>query len=185
MPQGTVAQNIFHYVVGSINDPDSENVANDFLGRFLSMWNHVVGQIDPGMIGNSQEMYVRDVPNNEWTLTETDDLSVIQGGSGSQMLPHGNAALVSALSTNNRTSGRKYLSGFVEDAQVDGVWDPAALADLVLWAAGYADPFTGSSATYVPGLWSVKANEFVPFIGGASINAIVAYQRRRKVGVGI
>lgn len=185
MPSGTVSQNIYHYAVDALTDPDSNNVINDFLGRLLTMYTHIEEQMSDQVVGNILDMYVRDTVNNEWTLVEAEQADVISGNSGFQMLPHGNAALVSALATNNRSYGKKYLPGFVEEAQTASIWTPQTLGDLALFAAGYADAFIGGSGTYSAGLWSEKNLDFTPFIGGAIVNGLVAYQRRRKPGVGI
>lgn len=185
MPEGTVAQNIYHYVVDSLTDPDSANVASDFLARFIAIYNHITPIMNDEVVGQTQEMYVRDEGAGEWTLVETDILVPIAGQSGIDMLPHGNAALVSALSTNNRTTGKKYLMGITEGEQQQGRWVASTVTALGLFAAGYADDFAGAAGAYTPGLWSEGILAFVPFIGGAQVNDIVAYQRRRKIGVGI
>ena len=185
MPEGTLAQNIYHYVADNITDPDSANVANDFIARFLSMYAHITPIMNNGVVGQTQELYVRDTVADEWTLAETDVLAAIAGQSGLEMLPHGNAALVSALSTNNRTGGRKYIMGFTEGEQQQGRWLASTVTALALYAAGYADTFTAGAGTYTPGIWSESILDFIPFLGGATVNDIVAYQRRRKIGVGV
>nr|CRY96614.1 hypothetical protein [uncultured prokaryote] len=185
MPYGTVAQNIFAYTVISLSDPDSSNVANDFVARMLAIYAHVTPAMSDLIDGNTLEMYVRDTTNQEWTLVETDSMAALVGEASDEMLPHGVAGLVSALSVNNRTSGRKYLPGLTEGAQAEGQWTASTLSGIASYAAGYAGGFAGGAGAYAPGVWSETDQEFYAFQGGAVVNGIAAYQRRRKVGVGI
>ena len=113
------------------------------------------------------------------TLTNGIDLA--------EPLPSGNAALVTAYTAVKRTYGRKFLPGWTEAMSEGDTWTAAAFADLQAfageWFLSVAHPGGGNSYA---GVWKVPLVDPAYFVDFVSMNAreIVAYQRRRKPGVG-
>lgn len=98
----------------------------------------------------------------------------------------GDAAYMKADTAVPKTRGSKYIPGLAEDNVDVGILDATALGELAVLFADYFLPFVGlfSSVGYEPGVPSRTLLSWNPFTGGGSFTDIIAYQRRRKVGVG-
>jgi hypothetical protein len=98
----------------------------------------------------------------------------------------GDAAYLKADTATPKTRGSKYIPGLAEDNVDVGILDATALGELAVLFADYFLPFVGlfSSVSYEPGVPSRVLLSWHPFTGGGSFTDIIAYQRRRKLGVG-
>ena len=124
-----------------------------------------------------------------FTLNQWDNLGTLGGvwvgneASGIS-LPPGNCAFMRADSTNARSKGRKYLPPPSEADITDGLLTAAALALLANAATEYVSNHIAGARTWAPGVWSVGGAAFWSFSGTAQVSNMLAYQRRRKAGVG-
>jgi hypothetical protein len=106
-----------------------------------------------------------------------------------EMLPSGVGALITADTGWSRSRPKKFLAGIHEN-HVDGnvITSSALLTCLAnaaaLWITSFYDTF--NDTTWLPGTWhriTTEIGEFRAMIA-AVVNDLVAYQRRRKTGVG-
>lgn len=106
---------------------------------------------------------------------------------GSDPLPSGVAALVTAYTPVSKVIGKKYFPGLSENGQTAGLWVGSVLAAMLQSGLAWIAPFNldpSSEGRFYPGVWSLKQALFVAFAPALSTRDIPAYQRRRKQGVG-
>lgn len=182
-----VVQNVFAAIISGGGGPwDVIDVLDDLDVYLTAVYDNITSIIDDGLDGTDIDAFVYDpidddfddIGNEPWGWTPTSN--------GAEM-PRGVAALVVAPTTDPDVQGKKYIGGLTEELFTGGVLTGAALTAIINWATDWIDPFTGSvsGATYTPGVWSTILKDVIPFRDSFSTNAIAAYQRRRKRGVGI
>ena len=110
-----------------------------------------------------------------------------EDSSSIQMVAHGVAAVMRVIGTAASVISRKYFPGLTEAWVSAGKWTSDALSQLgvvlVLWMSkrDVATP----PGKLVPGTWSTKGNQFIPFSLTGFVSMYAGYQRRRKPGVGM
>lgn len=111
-------------------------------------------------------------------------IAALNGLSVGEALPSGNAALVLGRTGFPRRVARKYLPTFIDTMVVGNVWTAAALLALndfgLLWSTDFETTLGFTLSAWVgpdPGL-------NISPITSYSVRPVVAYQRRRKPGVG-
>lgn len=111
-------------------------------------------------------------------------ITALNGLSTAEPLPSGNTALVLGRTGFPRRVGRKYLPTFSDTAQTGNVWTAAtqiALNDFgTLWAGEFD---TGLGFTLSAWVGPDPGTSISP-IAFHSVRPVVAYQKRRKPGVG-
>ena len=102
-------------------------------------------------------------------------------------MPNGVASLVHALTTDPDVRGSKYFGGHLPASTVDNDWTGGFLSTMLAGGLIWVEPFVGAGTggDFAPGVWSPTKTNFFLFNGTVTVNAQVAYQRRRKPGVGI
>ncbi len=99
-------------------------------------------------------------------------------------LPPGACGFVKLLTDSGKTYGRKFISGLLETRGVSGFIDSTAQTALTNFVTGILTYATISAGNLlVPGVLSKKHSAFKQFYAGL-VSATIAYQRRRKFGVG-
>lgn len=110
----------------------------------------------------------------------------VNGDSVTQVTSAAVSAYLLAYTELPKQRGSKYLPGLSEDAVASGTINPAYLGQLAILLADYLlDISIPDGGTIVAGILSKKLAEFIPFLASGAIEALPAYQRRRKAGVGI
>ena len=184
MPDSVVAMNIFYFVADFAVDQYETAIVNNSKLWIEALYGSLVDEMSDLLTLGTMTVYGYNSITDLWDNKGTHAPSVTFTGE-SEMLPHGVAALVRAYSTDSRAIARKYLPGFVEVAQADGVWVSsvlAALADFLdLWGT-VQEISTGNEL--VPAVWSVAQSRTFELTGTGVILSEPAYQRRRRPGVG-
>jgi len=186
-PDSVIAQNIFYTVFtdnGSSNDTD--DVLDDLVDYvediYTDLLNEVAEEVDLG----EMKVYEYDSVDDDWDEvgTRTPSVAFNQTADG---LPNGAAALIHARSTDPDVSGHKYFGGFGNGKAVDNDWTSGCLTQLVQCGSTWVTNFVGTATggDFFPGVWSPTRTNFYAFNGTFIVNGVVAYQRRRKPGVGI
>lgn len=112
--------------------------------------------------------------------------SLTGGGSSSEPLPSGVAALVSFSTSTLKRRGRKYIGGLTESLVTGGTLSSSFMTDLAAFAGEATNPFAGMAlgAIWTPVIFSVIGNTYTT-ISAAVVRSVPAYQRRRRPGTGI
>lgn len=187
MPESVIAQNIFYCLFNDTGGSnDDQDVVDDLTDWLDNMYTNLITFISDDMALQISTVYIRDLVGDDWdelgtgipTVTFTDTDTIV---------PHGVAPLVHAFSTDPDVRGSKYLPGFadtdVTESSISGGAVTALLALCADWVLSYVGAATGGD--FDPGVWSPTNNAFYKFIDKFVVNGQVAYQRRRKPGVGI
>jgi len=187
LPDNVILQNVFYTQFdndGTGND-DSD-VVLDLVDWMEDIYTNLAASMDSNVIVQEMIAYIRDVVGGDWDEIGTGVPSVTPSAAGA-MAPHGVAALQHARTTNPDVSAHKYYGGLPDDSVLDSDLSTGILVNIVLagadWVADFVGVATGSN--FNPGVWSPTKTGFFAFNGVFVTNGQVAYQRRRKPGVGI
>lgn len=184
---GGLAQMIFNAAIGGVADTwDDADIVDDAADWVESMLAEFVATGSNTLDGSEVKVYVRDFVDDDWD--EVGSTSIVWNPTdAADPLPRGIAGLVNAKTIDPDVSGKKYVPGFCEDAQDDGLWVAGVLVELSDFADLWTDLFTGavSGGAWVPGVWSPTRGNFYLFSGAHTVPTECAYQRRRKRGVGV
>ena len=187
MPELVIAQNIYYAVfrdTGGSND--EQDVVDDVTDWIDNIYTNLIAICSDDLALQITTVYVRDLVGGDWdelgtgipTVTFTDPDTIV---------PHGVAALCHAYTTDPDVRGSKYFPGFADSevtaSFVSGGGLTALLAVCADWVLEYVGSATGGD--FEPGVWSPTNGAFYQFIDSFVANGVVAYQRRRKPGVGI
>lgn len=184
-PGAGTALNIFHFFYGGedVEDADLMDVMEVF---FRDEWgdhwaglaptNSSIDQVE-GLVVDNAGLTIRDIGSRQ--IDKDGDLA-----------SDVNAAAVSGYLQGNtivpQVRGSKYIPGLAEESIAGGVFTVTALVDLLLLLGDYLidiEIVPGSSLR--PGVLSSKEGGFLSFESGGGLTDVPAYQRRRKIGVGI
>jgi len=184
---GEVNQNVFNCKITGAGAPwaDSDVIddCEDWLDdMYANLTGHCIDKID----GNEVIVYKYDTVGQDWDEVGSQSWTW-NPSSASDDMPRGVAALVRLWSTDPDVQGRKFIPGLTEGWTVDGLIGAAVITDLLAFAADWYLPFVGaaSGGTLTPGIWSVVGTVFRAAVDHIAASAIPAYQRRRKMNVGI
>lgn len=183
-PGAGTALNIFYWVYAGV-DKDEGDLLTDLQDWAFSQWGALWTTIA------SNEATIDKILVNEVSPTgllirqigtaEVDAVGAIPG----DVLPAANSAYIQGYTAVPRVFGKKYVPG-IEKSQVDnGSFIAGALINIAALATQYLDRYDmPSGGTLFPGVLSSKTGGFEAFIGTVFLESLVAYQRRRKQGVG-
>lgn len=186
-PDDVIAQNVFHIVATSIvGDGDDEDTVTDLEEYTNDIYNELEDQMGTAMAGDEIKFYVFDAVHDDWDEIGTGVLNLNASG-GTNLMPHGTALLQSFFTLDPDVQGKKYWCGFTEQVHTDGDWVGSLLTAMVDAATALVNTFTAtvSGSQYQPVVWSPTQGVAEVYSGTVVTNAVVAYQRRRKPGVGI
>jgi hypothetical protein len=182
-----VNQNVFNAKISGGGGPyDDIDVADDAEDWLDDMYLNITGNASDEIAGNEVIVYKYDTVGQDWDEVASQAWTWAPS-LGTDYLPRAVAALVRLWTTDADVQGKKYLPGFTEDVNDDGLFGPGFLTNLLGFAADWFTPFIGAAtgATFTPGVWSVVQELFLPGVDHVAVSAIPAYQRRRKRNVGI
>jgi hypothetical protein len=187
LPDTVIAQNVFYSVVADlVTSDDEDDVVTDLVTYVEDMYDQLTGIISDTVVASDIKVYEYDSNDDDWDEVGTDTWADIFA-SGSDMMPHGVACLIHARSTDPDTHASKYIPGLSDNNALDSDITGAAVVVLADFADVWVAPFIGTETggTFGPGVWSEADTVFKIFNGNYTVNGLVAYQRRRKPGVGI
>lgn len=184
---GNIMQNVFNAVVTGGGSPwDDADIVEDAVSWAEDLYFNITSKVSDECDGSQVQVYVYDSVDDDWDEVGSQVFFWNPSGTTDQ-LPRGVAALINLKSSDPDISGKKYIGGFVDGANTDGLWTASSITDLASFAVDWYAGFVGtdSGADWAPGIWSVADTLFRLASTTAIIPTIPAYQRRRKRGVGI
>ena len=116
------------------------------------------------------------MPDTSWPTLTTGALTA-------DGLPLPVAALIAGQTTGSRRQGRKYLGGFTEVDNVNGVLQTTLVTAVVNYGAAWIADFVSGGNTYRFGVFNVLSTVFTPFVSALILGAFRT-QRRRTAGFG-
>ncbi len=185
MPDAVTAMNIFYFET-DFAAPQTEQTLLDWLEPWVeALFTSVDGEMSDLVELGEFTLYAYSVLYDRWDNKGTAAPTVVGTEVGS-MLPHGVCGMVRAYSTNPRSIARKYLAGFGDAQQSNGVWGAPTLAALAAFGVLWATSITVSAGNFMhPGVFDNTLKIVHRFTGTEVVLSEPAYQRRRRPGVGI
>jgi hypothetical protein len=186
-PDSAIAQNVFFTLFENDGGSDDrDDVLDDLVDWMEDIYGALNTAVDSGISITGFKCYIRDDPGDDWDEVgiafPTDGFSA-----AGDAMPNAVSALLHAHTQNPDVIAAKYFGGNTDTSTIENDFTGGAIASYSNAGAAWVDPFVGaaSGSGFIPGVWSPTKVEFFPFSTAYSINAQVAYQRRRKPGVGI
>ena len=194
LPFASTALNVFYARwepgdgVSPMSDVEATLVAQDWMQALY-------GVLAPMLYHNLMVGQARQYRNSEpmgqpaiWEPISTFDTGQAgEDSSSNQMIAHGVAAVMRVVGTAASVISRKYFPGLTETWISAGKWTSDAITNLgtalVIWMS--KRDVTEPAGKLVPGTWSTRGNQFVPFSLTGFVSMYAGYQRRRKPGVGM
>lgn len=186
-PDDVIMQNVFHLVLTTrlgTGDPDETTL--DMQDYINQIYVAAQGNISDDIVGDEIKVYEYDSVDDDFDEVGTGLVTFTPAATG-DFLPHGVAALQIFYTTDPDVQGRKFWGGFSELGQADGDWVAGALIALIETSDEVVGAYTGleTGSTYTTGVWSPTNTNFFAYNDVVATPATIAYQRRRKPGVGI
>lgn len=184
---GEINQNVYNAIIsGGAGPYDAADIVDDAVDWAETMYANMVTELTDAIDGTQVQVYVYDPVGDDWDEVGSDTWSFLPTDATEQ-LPRGNACLLVARTTDPDVSGKKYIPGLAEGSIGTGLLNAPFVATAVSLGIDWLTEFVGavSGATWTPGIWSVKNSDLYVMSGTLIVSNIVAYQRRRKRGVGI
>jgi len=186
-PDDVIMQNVFHISLTTIvGGGDEEDVVDDLVEWIDDIYAELVSEIATAIDGDEIKVYEYDAADDDFDEIGSGVMTLAAAG-GTEMMPHGVAFMQTYKTLDPDIDGRKYWGGFVEASHIDGDWWSGTLANGVDVANIVINTVTGGTTgnSYQPIVWSPTQKIGQAYSGTVIHNAVVAYQRRRKPGVGI
>lgn len=184
-PSASEGQNIFHWQLQGSGTGDqiaADKVLDWLTNAWGPTWSNIAGE------DTEIESVQTDVVSNTGALVRAVDFALLglAGQLGFNVSPAAVAAYIALKTAVPRVTGSKYIPFVAEETTDKGSFDASTLVAMGQLLLFYFDDLSLSTGDILEtGVVSNKVIDFVPFTASADIDAIPAYQRRRKAGVGI
>jgi len=180
LSDGQIAENVFH---AKINEAADESDAKQDMVQWVDA---LFQSIESIQVNDVLPLDILVTNVTAGTATTIHSWQSYFGGEDTgDQLPPGVAALVLATTAIGRVLGRKFLPGIAEfywnGVNLTGTAITALANFAVAWIAGFTGEASGAS--WLPGVLRTVGT-FAPFVE-AIVRGEMAYQRRRRQGVGI
>lgn len=152
-------------------------------------WDQMLGHMESSITtlatSGAMTVYHVDDANGDETILD-DDVITFNPSAAGGMSPHGACALLSGQVFQDRGVCKLYFPGIADNLLTnEGLWNGTVLADLALAGVQFlVGPNAVNGINLEVGSWSKATLTFKPIGTSATAQAIPAYQRRRKPGVG-
>lgn len=184
-PGAGTALNVFYYFYGG--DTVDETDISDAFETFVTVdwydtWFGLAAQT-AAIVGHEVQKV-----SNTGEILEDIDLQVhnLPGNVPSEVMPAAVSAYLGSKTAIPQVRGSKYVPGIAEQTIDDGIFNAGALANMALLLIDYLkDLNVAGGGILRPGTISKREANFLSFTKVGLLNDVPAYQRRRKVGVGI
>lgn len=152
-----------------------------------AVWNTIKSQLsqDTKVYGIGYAPYIGDALNERrgWGATIVYPCNLI-GDFGGEGLPAQTAGVILGRTTTKRVIAKKFIFGFVEQCQNNGVPSAPCLTAMTnMGGLIYASTYDMGGTALSPQAWGT-VHGFTPTVS-ASVSPYLGSQRRRKPGVGI
>jgi hypothetical protein len=188
LPDGTIAQNVFHFLANFATEETNQNVINACVGYVEDIYDAVKAYIKSTVSLDTVEVDIVDwnPAEGQWKVLFAVGIGFpsVTFTSAAELLPNQVAPVMLAYTVRPKSYGRKFLAGLTEEG-TSGSDLVSGLVTVMGTALNHflADETTSGSNVLSPGIPRVAADTFLEFYNGA-VNSIVGSQRRRKPGLG-
>lgn len=183
LPDDVVAKNVYYVQQTSVDPFQDSNMLDDLELYIEAIYSEIEGGIDGEITVLLADVMRRDTVLDTWERVG-EFLPGTTFSLTAEMVSHGVAFVLRAMTAFGKSIARKFIAGFPETVITQSLWDSATLTAMVGFASAWIDEFTDGIGDYTPGTWRTTANEFAEFSGVTFLNVLNGYQRRRQPGAG-
>lgn len=183
-PNASDIVNVYHLFTDSVGDVSETNLLSDLQGWASNMMTNLSGIYDQAVTLDEIEVWVWNSALSRWDSVGSTTSTWAGTSTTSEALPSAVAPLVTADTVDAHAKGRKYLPPPVEVQVTDGILENTAVNALLNFLTDYASTYVGTYTELIPGIWQIASQAFKLFTGTGTATNVLAYQRRRKDGVG-
>jgi len=184
VPNASDVVNVYHFYLDSAGDVENSDALDDLLDAVEYMMTPLLTNYAESISLDEIKVWERNDILDRWDYVGAIDGTWAGTVSGAQPLPPGTAPLVTADTVDAHSRGRKYLPPPTEAVVANGVMSTGGLANMLAYLGRLVAVFTTANGDWIPGVYSVVDETFKMFTGTGVVNNVLAYQRRRKPGVG-
>jgi hypothetical protein len=186
LPDGTIAQNTFHFLAQFTGDQTDVDVVAGIMDWLETAYNYVDSDIVDEVTVNPCAVNVIQWVTDKWEIARFIGIDTpdIEFASGAEMLPNQIAPYIVRPSTRPKSRGRTFLYGFGETETTGSYLNAEAMEDLALFAASIITGIEVTPNNYLyPVIVRSVANLWLGLYDAVA-NDIVGTQRRRRPTVG-
>lgn len=184
LPNASDIVNVYHLytdITSALDDADAVARVTSFVEDLMT---NVQGLYSSDMELNEVECWQWNASLGRWDFVGSSS-SAFAGNQGTvEWTPPAAAPLVTADTVDSHARGRKYLPPILEGSTSIGKLTSGALTALAGFLADYVSVYAIAEGDLIPGIFQVATETFKQFTGSGTVTDKIAYQRRRKDGVG-
>lgn len=178
---GSKAQNVYHVKLDMASGCSDSEAVDCALAYVEDIMDPLTARIDDEVSLEGIELYTR--IGSEWAPVGT-KAGTWEGSSVNDQMPAGCALLLKAYKPRTGYADKKFISGITDDQAIGDLWASGVITDGEAAAAVWAEDYTDGTVIWEPVSWSEKYSVETDYSHEYSVSSVVAYQRRRKPGVG-
>lgn len=187
LPLSVIAQSVFYYQLKGLSPVSDATILSALVTGLEDMFDNLNSYW-------STQVSLNTVTVNEWEYDTTDQWhtgryigegALTDGfASGTDMLPHASAAVITGNTGNVNVKSRKSLPGVIDTQAVDSQVQASTLTALANFAVDWiAQMFVDTNEYLEPG---VPGKEGIWYaLASALVSDLIGSQRRRKPGIGV
>lgn len=176
--------NIYHFFTDSVGDVSVANLLTDLQDLLDDLMTNVEGSYPTSTTLDEIEAWIWNDTLDRWDFLGSTTSTWAGTVSTTEVLPAANAPMVMADTVDAHSRGRKYLPPILEIKLSSGLIQSGVITELLNFLGDYTATYVGTYLELNPGVWQVANQAFKLFTGTGVVENVMAYQRRRKSGVG-
>lgn len=179
----TKAQNVYYFRHDTGSPQIDGDVTADCLEYIEELMDNFQSIIHTTVELQGIEVFER--VSGAWEPVGEESSSWAGTGSAADRMPSGVCLMINLFKLRTGHNDRKFISGFMEGAHSGEEWSGSVITAAGAFVTDMISGFTGSNGVVLtPVHWNRTTDTVKLIVGGAGV-ARVAYQRRRKPGVGL
>lgn len=176
-------QNVYYFRHDTGSPQIEGNVVADCLEYVEELMDNFQSMLHTTVELEGIEVYER--VSGSWEPIGEESSTWAGTGSASDRMPAGVCLMINMFKLRTGHNDRKFISGFMEGAHSGDEWSSSVITAAGAFITDIISGFTGSHGVILtPVHWNRTTDTMSLIVGGAGAPR-VAYQRRRKPGVGL
>lgn len=179
----TKMQNVYHFRHDTGSPQVEGDVVDDCLEYIEELMDNFTSIIHQTVELDGIEVFER--VSGSWEPIGQATGTWVGTGSAADRMPSGCCLMINLFKLRTGHHDRKFISGFMEGAHSGEEWSSSVITAAGNFVTDMISGFTGTNGVVLQPVHWNRTTDTVKLIVGGSGVARVAYQRRRKPGVGL
>jgi hypothetical protein len=189
LSDGTIAQNVWHYLAGLENSQSDGDVTSAIASVMDALYTLIDDYVGDEIIVNPAYFNIVSWSTElqKWVVDRDlgDETLTWEGASANDVMPNQMAAVITASTARPKVHGRKFFPFFVESSANAGDLIAGAVTALTAAAALWLTPLGLGGNNYLYAMVPSTTDGASLPLTSAQVNSIMGTMRRRKPGVGV